>query len=612
LKVIITNKGILEKSSGGMESTTDDKFSKKYDHAKEIILKKPSKVLSGQQFLVKKLSKAKADPHIETKMKRLSSKFMTEEVIPSKADAAQYLMVPLMPDLVAKDEVPGEESESSEEIQKTEKNRDPFEKMPEEDILKNLFVINLCALLRILYNASCLQKENLSIKHLLNDKVFMTQMNKACNFAGWHNGFLSSKFLRLVKYAVDDSSTIEGGSTKNFSSLTGYYHLVFKSLSNVLDYFLQKFKKENLKIFRQNEINLLNEIIRTAVTAMMTVKAAIIADVAASQPGGDPASAGNSEEKKFYDVYSDNQDTPLKELMRWVMSTYVPPRFIEIFVELLTRIEARVQEVEFKFKRTLVAELLKFIAEYLSFFPNRRYDLIKHFYDTQTTQGVKVRASMLHDILKNSYFSSKMQRIIEYMNTKEAGDGYLDKEKDVVFYSYGYYGAVKGKIFPIFVVMTKAKLYLLKETLEKAFEIASLESLSPYPPRCLAAIEYKEVKEVFHYPDYSSVRIKTRWNSHLIDFVSTYEKIAFMGVFSKLLAQDETATKPTMNELPESLSYGDSRVDHLFSCAIFESSSDSEKRTFTDVVVQSCKHLLLIVGNSMHLYEIDLSEEGCL
>jgi hypothetical protein len=231
--------------------------------------------------LVNKLSKAKEDPNIEKKMKRASVKFMTDEVVPAKADVVQYQLVPLMPELVLR-----EGAMMGIRAAKTMifSQDDPFEILSDDERLKHLFVIDLCALLRILYNGATYMKNHLVIKHLLNDKHFMTQMNKACNFAGWHNGFLSSKFLRLVKFAVhaEGLSSADDKSGK-FCTQTGYYHLVFKSLSNVLDYFLQKFKKENLKVFRNNEISLLYEIIKTAVTAMMTVKAAIISDVA----GGD-------------------------------------------------------------------------------------------------------------------------------------------------------------------------------------------------------------------------------------------------------------------------------------------------------------------------------------
>jgi hypothetical protein len=314
----------------------------------------------------------------------------------------------------------------------------------------------------------------------------------------------------------------------------------------------------------------------------------------------------SNENRKFYDIYADNQDTPLKELMRWVMTTYVPPRFIEIFVELLTRIEARVQKVNFETKRNLVMELLKFIAEYLYIFPSRRYDLIKHFYDTQIIQGVKVRASMLHDILKNSYFASKMQRIIEYMTTKEAGDGYLDKDRQVIFNSYGYYGAVHGKIFPVFVVMTKTKLFILKETLEKAFDLAALDSLSPYPPKCLTGLEYKDIKDVFQYPDFSSVRITSSWSTHVVDFVSRYQKQEFMEHLSQLLGQVE-GHQFTLNELPADCK---KLIDTLYSCAIFESEAFHDKRTYTQIVMEKGKRLLHIDSNSMNAYIIDLSEEG--
>lgn len=147
----------------------------------------------------------------------------------------------------------------------------------------------------------------------------------------------------------------------------------------------------------------------------MTAENSIIVDIIATLGS---ECTEKIETKQFCDFYADYQDTPLVQLLRWVICKYVSAHLIKIFVELLTRIEAPMQDMNFKKNRNLVSELLKFIPEYLSFLPNGRYDLIKHFYYKQTTKGVNVRASMLHGILNSSHLTSKMQRVIEHMNTK--------------------------------------------------------------------------------------------------------------------------------------------------------------------------------------------------
>lgn len=535
-----------------------------------------------------------------------------EPSIPNKSDVHQYQLVPLMPqsqDMVRKiNEIQPKKQLGNRSLKRT----DYFADLIQLESDKKLFAIGMSAFLRIIYNFLCYYNELNSFANLLRDGQFMQTLINACEMAGWHNGYLSSKFLRIVKFIMEDSSFLEQKSSESankFANHTSYYHLIFTSLSSILDYFLQKFRKENIKIFTKSEANALFEIIKTAVSAMQTVKKAIETDVGAKS-GGDDATKGNKDnDKKFYDVYSDKKCTPLQELTRWVMTTYVPQRFIEILVELLTRIEARVQGMEFDIKRRLVTELLTFLSEYLSVFPHKRFDTIQSFYKAESTQGIRVRASLLADILKKSFLSSKMARIIEYMNTEEAGSGYLKEDKQVLAYSYCYLGESKGSIFPAFIVITKTMLYLLKETLEKPSHLAGLESLSPYPPKCIHSIEIKELTDLFQYPDQSSIRLYKGSTSYLLDFISTFEKHQFIKEIRPSLISDGKKPEKLMKGIHE-FKYAIGAPSYVFSCVLYESKDDNDRKTFTDVIMADSKVLLFVIGATMNVVRMNLSESA--
>jgi hypothetical protein len=394
-----------------------------------------------------------------------------------------------------------------------------------------------------------------------------------------------------------------------------YYSMIFKSLANVMDYFLQKFKKDNLKDFTEREVNLLFEIVKTCFTTMMAVKENLTSEFEKEslelESNGD-----GSKHKQFYDVYSDKQSTPLQEIIRWVMTAYIPPRFIQIFVEILCRIEAKVQPINFDDKRKLVEWLIDLISEYLSIFPGMRFDVIKHFHDIQEHEGIKVRASLMANILKKSFFSSKMKRISEYMHTDEAGKGHLEDNEDIEVSSQCYFVEGNKRMFPIFLIMTKKKGYLLRQTIEKPSPLTGLDSLSPYPPECFDTFEIKDLKLLHQNLDKTSVRyfFKDK-GSFLIDFMSEFEKQKIIGMTFKLFAGD-SGEQPKegeglkTHEPLKHLKYKVKDCDYVFNIAIYQHPEENDNRTFTDVCLTQNKFLMLILDKSMRFIIPDFSEEA--
>ena len=604
------------------ELMEDEKFKTKFANAKKVIFSKKSKVLSGQQFLIKKLSKARVDNSTDYKIEKVSSSFKLQPVRPPKSDVARYQLVALIPELV----LPLVDKKSKALPPALKKGAADTDKVnsflystTEEEYYLRLFSVDMCALLRIIYNGCVLGVKNDVVLELLNNKGFMKQILRACNHAGWDKGLLSSKYLRLVNMSVTAGADAANNDGALFEGKISYYSMIFKSLANIMDYFLQKFKKENIKNFSEKEVNLLYEIVKTAFTTMMSVKNNITTEFSADSEALEKE--GEAGEKLFYDIYSDKASTPLQEIMRWVMTAYIPPRFIEVFVEVLCRIEARVQSIKFELKCRLVNWLIELISEYLSIFPGYRFDVIKHFHEVQEIEGIKVRASLMACILKKSFFSSKMQRVEEYMNTEEAGKGHLKDDKHIMLSSHCFMVEGNKRMFPIFLILTKSKGYLLKQTLEKPSPLTGLDSLSPYPPECFDSFEMDDLSELFQNVDRTSVRFL--FKSHttfLIDFMSEFEKDKMIFETIKISkskgagpdnGKEESPDNTSglkVNEMNRSLKLKMKDCDYIFNVAIYEFPEENDNRTFTDVCLNQNKHMMLIMDKSLKFVIPDFSE----
>jgi hypothetical protein len=199
------------------ELMEDEKFKTKFANAKKIIFGRQSKVLTGQQFLIKKLSKARVDKFTEQKVSKVQSGFKLRPSRPAKSDVARYQLVPLIPELVLpSNDKKGEGGRKSVVgqpgvVNANGKNHGFLKADTEEEYNLKLFAVDLCALLRIIYNGGVLGVKNDVVLELLNDKGFMRRLLRACNHAGWDRGQLSSKFLRLVNMSVMSGSEAEKG-----------------------------------------------------------------------------------------------------------------------------------------------------------------------------------------------------------------------------------------------------------------------------------------------------------------------------------------------------------------------------------------------------------------
>jgi hypothetical protein len=304
-----------------------------------------------------------------------------------------------------------------------------------KELNHRLFTVNLCALLRIIFNGlSFYPSENNSdsILDSLNNKEFIRNLLNACSFAGWHHGFLSSKFLRLIRIAIDQNLVKKGSA--NFLDQIGFYHMIFNSLGMIMDFFQKRFKNENLKNFGEKELNMILEIIKTSRKAMFIVEKSICDHEGKNDKSASKSGEGKKE-KEFYDIYSDKDSTPLQELIRWVFTIFVPDRFIEIIILILCKIESSVQKVNFILKRMTSKSLIDFICEYLKLFPKKRFDVISCFYEKEITEGFKVRASLVGLIIRKSFLFVKMQRLEEYMHTRQAGRGSMKPSEAIDDYS---------------------------------------------------------------------------------------------------------------------------------------------------------------------------------
>jgi hypothetical protein len=389
--------------------------------------------MNGQQFLIKRLSKPKGKEGDDAGSSKVLGLFKQEAKKSLGPEIYKFVLFPMtgVPEVKAAPK----QVKSSQEGGKEGRGDKFLVFSDSKELNHKLFTINLCAVLRIIFNGLSFYPGENNVDVILdslNNKEFIRSLLSACSFAGWHHGFISSKFLRLIRIAIDQSLIKK--SSSNFLDQIGFYHMIFNSLGTIMDFFQKRFKNENLKHFGEKELNMILEIIKTARKVMFIVEKSICDNEGKSEKSS--ASSGDSKkEKEFYDIYSDKESTPLQELIRWVFTIFVPDRFIEIIILILCKIESTVQKVDFILKRVTSKSLIDFICEYLKIFPKKRFDLICYFYEKEITEGFKVRASLVGVILRKSFLFVKMQRLEEYMHTKQAGRGYMKAGETIEHYS---------------------------------------------------------------------------------------------------------------------------------------------------------------------------------
>jgi hypothetical protein len=61
--------------------------------------------------------------------------------------------------------------------------------------------------------------------------------------------------------------------------------------------------------------------------------------------------------------------------------------------------------------------------------------MVKIFLENEVKEGIKVRPQIIANIIENSYFTTKIERMSDYMNTKAAGLGMFTGEGEHIKFS---------------------------------------------------------------------------------------------------------------------------------------------------------------------------------
>lgn len=99
-----------------------------------------------------------------------------------------------------------------------------------------------------------------------------------CERAGWGEGYISSKFLKIISLNVRNSEdeVIEGGRRRLFEDDIAIYHLRFIALGKIIDFFQKKFTYDNVDKFSKEEMDVLEEISINCFQTMKKVKEIIM------------------------------------------------------------------------------------------------------------------------------------------------------------------------------------------------------------------------------------------------------------------------------------------------------------------------------------------------
>ena len=150
-----------------------------------------------------------------------------------ESDLFKYMIVPLTPSHV--NERINLEKESKGKFLKVSKERqDVYE--------RRLFTLSVCAFLRIVYNMlNNMPNESNSSKILnfLSTRSNLTEIMYLCERAGWGEGYISSKFLKIISLNVRNSEdeVNPSGARKLFENDIAIYHLRFIALGKIIDFF---------------------------------------------------------------------------------------------------------------------------------------------------------------------------------------------------------------------------------------------------------------------------------------------------------------------------------------------------------------------------------------
>lgn len=121
---------------------------------------------------------------------------------------------------------------------------------------------------------------------------------------------------------------------------------------------------------------------------------------------------------------------------------------MKIFIESLVKIQ-KSSDGEYRYNHEFPDEFRKimqtsrcisdFISLYISVFPKKRFNIIKYFLEAENKEGEKVRTQIIANIIENSYFATKIERMSDYMNTHAAGKGTFSEENEMINIStYGH------------------------------------------------------------------------------------------------------------------------------------------------------------------------------
>lgn len=561
---------------------SEESYSKLIQNYEEIKHKLKTRINKskeiGQEFLIKKLRSRKEETvKLEQHAKRERFKVLMKGSTPPQpeSDIFKYYLSPLIP---IKSEFKADFDSPTVTLSYLEE-----ESLPESIYRDRLFTLNVCAFLRILYNMM-VQNPNPTNSALnsmfLRSSKNLNQIMYVCERAGWGTGYIASKFLRIISLSLSSSDQEdfkleqdripEEDEVPKFSKEIGVYHLRFVALGKIVNFFQQKFLTIKIDHFTEEELEILEETSRNCFQTMRRVKEMILFEC------DERSYNANSQPKNFYDIHSDSDRTMGKELAKWVLGNYMTERFIKIFISAFVRMyKPIVDSMEnnsdpyshrniSNFRRTMHTSscISDFISLYISIFPSKRFKVIRYFMETELKLGIKIRSQIIASLIEESYIATKMERLADFMNTKEAGIGtfaYADESIKIAVQAFMIKDR-QGRCDPVFLIITNHFLYVFLETLEKPCQLCRADSLCPEPPKCILKVHLRDYVEkvinvedsVNYYfdelPDTSTLRIRTpeddlyyfdmKTNDRLIYFeesLSSFLRLDILGNHEEML-----------------------------------------------------------------------------
>lgn len=160
--------------------------------------------------------------------------------------------------------------------------------------------------------------------------------------------------------------------------------------------------------------------------------------------------------RNHYEIHSSQENQTRFDIIKFVIRSFIPIRFLNIFVSALLRIQNQIKSFSFyendsrssdyrysevqtkqelKIARDASFSIINFISEYLTIFPKKRFQIVKNFYEVEAKEQMTARNSLISFILKISYRFGKIDRMQKYMSTAAANKGSFSKEGEEIKFS---------------------------------------------------------------------------------------------------------------------------------------------------------------------------------